>query len=73
MNSDNNISKYKEEIDIMQQALKTKIQDMLVKNHYVKLEEKKDSEMDIESEITNVEQPRVREKVRATEYKWAFG
>tara|TARA_B110000285_G_C15029297_1_gene565819 strand:+ start:1050 stop:1217 length:168 start_codon:yes stop_codon:yes gene_type:complete len=55
VNSDNNISKYKEEIDIMQQALKTKIQDMLVKNHYVKLEEKKDSEMDIESEITNVE------------------
>jgi hypothetical protein len=60
VNSVNNISKYKEEIDIMQQALKTKIQDMLVKNHYVKLEEKKDSEIDIESEITNVEQPRVR-------------
>ena len=46
---------------------------MLVKNHYVKHEEKKDSEIDIQSEITNVEQPKPREKNRAVEYKWAFG
>lgn len=55
----------------MELALKTKIQDMMVKNHLLKLEEKKD-EIETQSETTNVEE-KTRDIKRSVQYKWAFG
>jgi len=51
--SDNDINQYKEEIQIVQDTLKNKIQELLIKNHFVKIEEKKESDnTDTNSEMT---------------------
>lgn len=51
--SDNDINQYKEEIQIVQDTLKNKIQELLIKNHFVKIEEKKEPDnTDTNSEMT---------------------